>query len=194
MPCRSSFCQPHCSHAAAQGISENGVLKVPRPRAAETQRQESRIKKQEKASSRKSSPQQHVGYLTPIFRGSQSQIHNNSSLPFNSFTQIPQSSPFYLRRLRASTNPAPGGIRTPPHYSIILWPRLDHASIRARIRQALASLHKLRAPGSVDASLRRRLVNEPLKAGLGDPPGKRSRFKTNEDGREASSPHRPRCG
>lgn len=49
------------------------------------------VKNQARASSRASSSQQHVGYpgLTPIFQGSQSQIHNNSSLSFNSFTQTP---------------------------------------------------------------------------------------------------------
>lgn len=154
---------------------------------------ETGVEDQERASSRASSPsQQHAGYSTPLFQGSQSQIHNNSSLPFNSLRKSPVLSflPPSLARFHQSS-PWWHTYASPLFHHCVA--RLDHAPIRARIRQALASLHKLRAPGSADASFattRQRTTQ----SRVGRPASKRSRFKTNEDGREASSPHRPRCG
>ena len=154
-----------------------------------------RVEIQARACSRRSTSQQRAGYSTPIPQGYQFQIHYNSSLSFNTLREPPVLS--FLTPIRVvhfhQLGPWWHTYASPQFHHCVAGP--DHASIRARIRQALASLHKLRAPGNRRRQpfVTTRSTNH-SQSQVADPPGKRSRFKTNEDGREASSPHRPRCG
>lgn len=155
----------------------------PPPERPDSEVQGKGVESQETASPRASHPSStYLGSLTPSSQGPQSQIHNNSSLPFTTFTQTnnPRPSPFssHLRSLALFHQLGPWGhtYASPQFHHCPAGP--DHASIRARIRQPLASLHKLRAPGGqTQTPARRRLVNEPLKAWRGRPASKTTAFQ-----------------